>query len=117
MRALILAALALLAASPALSAPGAAAGRPPCDRACLEGYMKSYLDRLVAHDPSGLALAPNAKATENQQLVPIGDGLWKTAQAVGTYRILASDMRNQQIAFIGNLRNTGGWTMVASSLV
>ncbi|MGE5721715.1 MAG: hypothetical protein ACM3YM_04570 [Sphingomonadales bacterium] len=116
MRALILAALALLAASPALSAPGAAAGRPPCDRACLEGYMKSYLDRLVAHDPSGLALAPNAKATENQQLVPIGDGLWKTAQAVGTYRIFASDMRNQQIAFIGNLRTTGGWTMVAIRL-
>ena len=87
-----------------------------CNRSCLEGFMQSYLKAVVAHDATALRVAPAVKYTENQALVPMGDGLWKSLVEIGGYRILASDMRNQQIAFMGNARLAGGWTMLAVRL-
>lgn len=116
MRKLFLATAFLMAVpSGAIAAP-ASQDSTACQRACLEGFMHGYLDKLVSHDPRGLPLTANVKYTENQNLVSIGQGLWKTAQKFGTYQILASDIRNQQIAFIGNLRTSDGWTMVAIRL-
>jgi hypothetical protein len=42
---------------------------------------------LVAHDPSRLPLAPGAKFTENGQRLELGDGLWNTISARGTYSL------------------------------
>jgi hypothetical protein len=114
MRALALAIALMLVPFAAKAAPDPAP--PPCQRACLEGLMHTYLDKLVAHDPASLPVAPGVKATENQALVPLGEGLWKTVQEQGTYQIFAADVRNQQVAFIGNVRTTAGWTMLAVRL-
>ena len=50
-----------------------------CDRACLTGIADAYLAALVAHDPSRAPMAPNAKFTEQAQVLAVGEGLWKTA--------------------------------------
>lgn len=56
-------------------------------RAELNGFVDRYLEALVAHDPSRLPLAPGAKFTENGQRLELGDGLWNTISARGTYSL------------------------------
>ena len=36
-----------------------------CDRACLQGFVDSYLDAMAKHDPSKLPVAASVKFTEN----------------------------------------------------
>jgi hypothetical protein len=74
-----------------------------CDRQCLEGFVDRYLDALVKHDPKAVPLAANARFTENGQRLTIGDGLWRSMKAKGTYRLFVSDVDAGQVAFIGTL--------------
>jgi hypothetical protein len=73
----------------------ARAAEPACDRACLEGFVDQYLAALVAQDPSKLALAKNARYTENGQELKLG------RRHVGTNRYA----RNLQVVF----RRSAGW--------
>jgi len=61
-----------------------------CDRACLQGFVDSYLASMAKHDPSKLPVAANAKFTENGREMKLGEGFWKTAGA-STYRLYALD--------------------------
>ena len=92
------AALVMLGGNPAFAQRGAA-----CDRACLEGFVDRYFDALIAHDPSAVPLARNARYTENGQRLAIGDGLWRSMKAKGTYRLFVSDIEAGQVAFIGTI--------------
>jgi len=74
-----------------------------CDRACLEGFVDSYLDALVENNPDAVPLASNVRFTENGQQLRLRDGLWQTMQAKGSYKIFVADVPAQQIAFIGNI--------------
>jgi len=85
-----------------------------CDRACLEGFVDTYLDALVAHDPKQLPLARDVKFTENGVRLAVGDAQWKTVIGKGSgYRIFVTDPEAGQVAFIGTVREEarvpGGW--------
>ena len=54
----------------------------PCDRACLTRVVDVYVAALVANDPSRLPLAPNAKLTLNDDVVPAGRLFWDQAASV-----------------------------------
>jgi hypothetical protein len=69
----------------------ASAADPPCDRACLDGFVDQYLAALVTHDPSHLPLAQGAKTTETGQLVPPGEGMWLSLDQIGIYRVRFDD--------------------------
>ena len=61
-------------------------------RSCYERLVDDYLAALVAHDPSRIAFAPDARFVENIKATKIGDGLWKTASAVPTtFKIYVPD--------------------------
>ena len=45
-----------------------------CDRACLKNTMTTYLNALVAQDPSKAPLAANVRFTADTQVRTIGDG-------------------------------------------
>jgi hypothetical protein len=60
---------------------GADAGNA-CDRACLLDVMQSYLDALIAQDPSKAKFAADAKYTANGVTAQLGEGLWKTATSL-----------------------------------
>ena len=45
---------------------------PSCDRSCLLAIADTYLSALVAHDPSKAPMAPNAKFTEQGQVMAVG---------------------------------------------
>jgi hypothetical protein len=78
-----------------------------CDRACLDAFSDRYVEALSAHDPSKLPLAPNVKFTENDQVLKLGEGAWKTNGRMGTYRIHAADPQSGQAGFIGALLYPG----------
>lgn len=69
-----------------------------CDRTCLRGWMTKYLDAVVAHNPAALQFAPEARFTEDSKVLKVGDGLWKTATKLGTYRQDFIDVRQQVAA-------------------
>ena len=64
-----------------------------CDRDCLRGMLTRYLNALIAHDPKTLPLAANARFTEDTVEKPLGEGLWKTASGLGTFRQDIIDVR------------------------
>ena len=77
---------------------------PACDRACLEGFVNQYLDALVARNPYSLPLAPKVKFTENEQVIPLGEGIWGTASGLGTYKLIVADAQSGEVGFLGTLR-------------
>jgi hypothetical protein len=89
-RAIVLVVLAL-SISPALA-------QAPCDRECLKGFVTQYLNAMVAHNPKALTLAPNTRFTENTKTMPLGEGLWKEASGLQSYRQDFLDVRDGQAA-------------------
>lgn len=79
----------------------------PCDRACLEGLVNSYLDAMVAHAPERLQLTEDFRFTENDVELKLGEVLWKTATGLGTYRLYFSDPQQGQVGFYGTIRENG----------
>src|SRR6185436_644245 len=72
-----------------------------CNRACLENVLDQYLRANVKHDPKLAPFSEDIKYTENAQVIKIGDGFWKTAQAVGSYRHIFADPEAGQVAMMG----------------
>src|SRR5438128_3636389 len=92
-------------------APHARAATGPiplnCPRACLEDVVNQYLAALVAHDPKRLPLSADAMYTENDQAMSVGDGFWKTAEALGNYKHIFADPEAGQVVFMGTMREAG----------
>jgi hypothetical protein len=78
--------------------PGYSVAAENCDRNCLSGLITTYVDAMVAHDPSRLPLAGNPKITENSRDIKLGEGLWKTATANGGFRQDYLDVKKQVAA-------------------
>ena len=79
-------------------------GLAPCDRACLEGYVDQFLDAVIAHDPQRVPFTSHAKYTENGQKLDLGDGIWRTLTAKGSYRMFVTDAASGHVAFLGTVR-------------
>ncbi|MGA2883075.1 MAG: hypothetical protein ABSG13_29355 [Bryobacteraceae bacterium] len=75
-----------------------------CDRACQEGFVNQYLDAMIARNPYSLPLAPKVKFTENEQVIPLGEGIWGTANGLGTYKLYVADPQSGEAGFLGTLR-------------
>jgi hypothetical protein len=78
-----------------------------CNRACLENVIDQYLKAVVAHDPSKLPLSKDVMYTENNQVMDVGDGFWKTAQGLGNYRHVFADPEFGQVAMMGTMMEAG----------
>ena len=57
-----------------------------CDRTCLTGLLTQYIDAVVAHDHSKLPLAEKLRVTEDSKDVKLGEGIWQTVTAKGSFR-------------------------------
>jgi len=80
----------LIIAITAAALPGADKSARGCDRACLQGFVDSYLDAMAKHDASKLPVAAAVKFTENGKEMKLGEGFWKSA-GQSTYRLYALD--------------------------
>ena len=77
----LLAALGGMAAACATApmvAPDAA-----CDRACLTGHLDTYLEAVLAHDPSAAPLFVGYRETQNSVAMPAGEGIWDSVTGFG----------------------------------
>ena len=88
-----------------------------CDRECLIGISEQYLDALAAKDAKRLTLTTaNVKYTENGQRLSLGDGLWNSITARGTYILHTADQTAGQIVTIATMRENGAPMIVAVRL-
>jgi hypothetical protein len=87
-----------LALAPTTNAQGRGAAGTACDRECLRGMISQYLEAMVAHNPKALPLAPTVRFTEDTKTLPVGEGLWKGASRINTYRQDFLDVRDGQAA-------------------
>src|SRR5262245_18328298 len=87
-----------------------------CNRACLEGLIDQYLAAVVAHDPSKLPLSKDVKYSENYQMLPVGDGFWKTASGVGNYKHVFADPEFGQVAMMGTMREANSTILMSLRL-
>ena len=88
---------------------GASTGPIPlnCNRTCLEGLVDQYLAAVVAHDPQRLPLSEDVVYTENNQVLKVGDGFWKTAAGIGNYKHVFADPEFGQVGFMGTMQEAG----------
>jgi hypothetical protein len=77
----------------ALSASIPTARAADCDRECLRGFITQYLNAMVAHNPGALPVSDKVRFTEDTVNKKLGEGLWKTASGIGTYRQDILDVR------------------------
>jgi hypothetical protein len=107
----VLVALGAAAIAAVCIIPPAAASTGPiplnCDRACLEDVVNQYIAALVAHDPKRLPLSADVKYTENDQLVNLGDGFWKTVESAGNYKHIFADPEFGQVVLMGTMHEAG----------
>ena len=82
----LLALLVLLVTVAVIALAQTRGGTAACDRECLRGFITQYLDAMIAHDPKKLVTAPNVRFTEDTKTIPLGDGLWKGASKIRSYR-------------------------------
>jgi hypothetical protein len=87
------------------------------DRQCLVELVDNYFKALVAHDPSKIPFAMNARFVENVDSKPIGEGLWQTASAVpSNFKIYVPDPTVREVGFLGMMEEKGQPIMIALRL-
>ena len=77
----------------ALFALTASAAPADCDRACLRGFITQYLDAMLTHNPDTLPLSDKVRFTEDTVEMKLGEGLWKNASKIRSYRQDILDVR------------------------
>lgn len=98
-------------------APGeASAVHPSCNRTCLIGMLHSYLDAL-SHKDRGLApFARDARYTENNVEMPLGEGLWGSNGGVSATGLEVADAATGNAAWFGTVQEHGDGAFLALRL-
>src|SRR5665213_864480 len=101
--------LGLLAPALALTLGASVHAQAPaaCNRACLDGITDRYLEAMAANDPSKAPFAANIRLTENGAILKPGDGLWRTATGLGSYRFKFADPQTGQAGAVAVVLENG----------
>ena len=70
----------------------------PATRADLYAVLDKYLAALNANDPTRVQWAEHVRNTENNVALMVGDGLWQTLTALGSYDLRFADPQLGQVA-------------------
>ncbi|HEY1589039.1 MAG TPA: hypothetical protein VGG00_04815 [Rhodanobacter sp.] len=100
----------------ALVTGAAAPSTAPCDRACLRAIAETYLTAMLAHAPGDAPLALNARYTENGVDLSLPDGLWRTLDKLGTYRLYVADPDDRTIGFLAKGLENGAPVLIGTRL-
>jgi len=104
----------LTVAANAQTRVGTAAGA--CGRECLRGFVTQYLDAMVSHNPKAIPTVPTARFTEDTKTLPLGEGLWKGASKIRSYRQDFLDVREGEAASFVIVEESGTPVMLALRL-
>jgi hypothetical protein len=75
-------------------------------RAELYAALDHYLTALKAKDPSRVEWSNHVRNTENSVALMVGDGLWRTITALGSYDLRFADLQLGQVGFFGTVTET-----------
>ena len=78
-----------------------------CDRACLLGVLKGYMDALRSRSPSAAPVSNDVVFTENDVVIPHGKGLWATVEKVDAFGLEVADAETQNAAWFGSVVENG----------
>jgi hypothetical protein len=87
----------------AVGAAQTAMGQAACDRACLKQMLDQYLAAVVKHDPAAAPLVVGFRQTENAINTRPGNGIWKTATALGKVQRRYFDPVSGQATYFGTI--------------
>jgi hypothetical protein len=88
-----------------------------CDRDCLIDFARGYVDALEHRDPTRIAISRNARFTENNVEMPIGnDGLWGTVNAVWDEALEVADTETGNVAWFGIVEEHGNPAYLAARI-
>jgi hypothetical protein len=101
--------LALAAQQVLAQAPGAysAVVDTRCDRQCLIGVADGYMAALARKDPSPLPVSPDLRFTENNVVLPIGEGVWRSIGKVYPDAMRAADVQTGNVSWFGTIEEYG----------
>jgi hypothetical protein len=104
--ALALAALPLTAHA---QAPGeaSAVADTSCLYDCLIGTVRAHMTALESRNYAALPLAADVMFTENNVVLPLGQGLWRTADDADDNGLAVADETTGHAAWFGSLRENG----------
>jgi hypothetical protein len=74
------------------------------DRAGLYELLDAYLAALARRDAQAVRWAAAPLTSENNVMLEVGDGLWGTIEAVGSYRLRFADPATGQVGYFGTVR-------------
>src|SRR5690606_4208281 len=107
---IVLGLLLLPVAAPADSEwmPDARANAAPVTvtRAQLYAVLDNCLAALKSQNPADVKWAKQVRNTENNVALMVGDGLWRTITALGTYDLRFADLQLGQVGFFGTVTET-----------
>jgi hypothetical protein len=78
-----------------------------CDHDCLIGFTQKYMDALLHKDPTRAPLAEDVKFTENDVVMPIGEGIWATISSVAKTAMTAADIHTGNAVWMGTVEEHG----------
>lgn len=76
------------------------------NRTELYGVLEAYLAALLAHNPARIEWAGGAKTSENNVMLEVGDGLWGTITAIGSYQLRFADPKTGEVGYFGTVSET-----------
>jgi len=74
------------------------------NRSGLYEVLDGYLQALERRDAAAVRWADGARCSENNVMLPRGEGLWGTIESVGTYRLRFADPVSGHAGYFGTVR-------------
>jgi len=73
------------------------------NRTTLYAVLDRYLAALAAKNPARVEWAADVRNSENNVMIPQGEGLWGTIESLGTYQLRFADVKTGEVSYFGTV--------------
>jgi hypothetical protein len=73
------------------------------NRITLYAVLDAYLAALAAKNPARVAWAQDVRTSENNVMIPVGEGLWGTITSIGSYQLRFADVQSGEVGYFGTV--------------
>lgn len=74
------------------------------NRTTLYAVLDHYLAALAAKNPARVEWAADVRNSENNVMIPTGEGLWGTIESLGPYQLRFADIKTGEVGYFGTVR-------------
>jgi hypothetical protein len=73
------------------------------NRTTLYAVLDRYMAALAAKNPARVEWAKTIRNSENNVMIPTGEGLWGTLDRIGEYKLRFADVKTGQVGYFGTV--------------